>query len=37
MIILARGVIVFFIPYVSLWGIRNFIAVVAGKIRHAGT
>lgn len=32
MVILAGGVFIFFIPYVSLWGIRDFISVMARKV-----
>lgn len=37
MLILAGGVFVFFIPYVSLWGIRDFFTVIARKVRHDST
>jgi len=37
MLFLAGGVFIFFIPYVSLWGIRDFLAVAARKLRHDST
>ena len=36
MAILAGGVLIFFVPYVSLWGVRDLIAVLARKARHGG-
>lgn len=35
MVILAGGIFLFFIPYVSLWGIRDFFAVVTRRL-HRG-